>query len=140
MHYSNVTLLSQAAVYPVLSGNRLLKAVLLAELINTPGRVHDFLLTRIKRMALRTNVKVEFTAERRSCLEFCSATARHRNDFIFGMNIRLHTLPLLKCASCGRGMLAKFPRSGKGEKSRPLVGIMILYPNHREGGTSLHSH
>src|ERR1700683_585182 len=72
------------------SGFRGSGRVLLAELIDTPTGIHDFLLARVERVAVRANFHLQVLANRRARLELVTAAASDGDLFIFGMNAGFH--------------------------------------------------
>lgn len=69
--------------------NKLLYIILLLEFLDTARAVHNFLLLRVKRMAVGTNFNVK-VFHGRSRLDFIAACALYYCVNIFWMNIRLH--------------------------------------------------
>ena len=64
--------------------------VFAAELVNTTGGVHDFLLTRVKRMALGADFDVQGPAVCRSGLEGVSTAAGDLDFRVGWMNVFFH--------------------------------------------------
>lgn len=74
---------------------RLFFAVTLAEFIDLSGGVHDFLLTGIKRVAVRADFHMQILADSGAGLEGMAATADHVNFSVLWVDIRFHVrLPI----------------------------------------------
>jgi hypothetical protein len=65
-------------------------AVALAEFVDLPGGVHDFLLTGIKWVAVRADFHVQVATDRGAGLEAVAAAADHVDFSILGVDIRFH--------------------------------------------------
>jgi hypothetical protein len=87
-------------------------AVFLAELLDAAGRIDDFLLARIERMASRTNFNVQRLVHRGTGGEAIAATARHDNFIVLGVDACFH-IALPGSEPGKRGIIHKNPRSGK---------------------------
>src|SRR5215469_14792008 len=73
------------------------------EALDAAARVHELLLARVERVALRADLDVELGLGRAG-LERVPAGARHRGDDVLGMNIGLHC-PLKIAAACSGSTL-----------------------------------
>jgi hypothetical protein len=67
-----------------------LVAVTLAEFLDAASGVHNLLLARIKRVAVRADFNMQRTAKRRTRFERIAATASHFNLIVFRVNIGFH--------------------------------------------------
>src|SRR5689334_13819598 len=68
------------------------------EALDATARVHELLLARVERVALRADLDVQLGL-RRAGLERVSAGARHRGDDVLGMDAGFHC-PLKIAAAC----------------------------------------
>src|SRR6185312_14671579 len=116
--------------------------VLLAELVDAAGGVHDLLLTRVEGVAVRADLDLQIMPQGRARLEGVAAGAADGNLFVLGVGGRFHggarfaetelapgnggVRPAIK----GRGSLAAGPRSLK----RGLVGADGALPASAEQG------
>lgn len=69
-----------------------LRLITAPETIQTTTRVHEFLLTGIKRMTFWAYLNHDVFFYGGTCSKFIATTARNRNFFIFRMNPRLHSI------------------------------------------------
>src|SRR6476646_7624579 len=74
----------------------------LLEALHPAARVHELLLARVERVAVRADLDVELRL-RRSGLERVPAGARHRREDILGMDVGLHEARI--AAACFAAML-----------------------------------
>ncbi len=78
----------------------MLSVVFFAEFLYTPGCINQFLFTRKKRMAFRTNFNFQI-AHNRMCLKCVPASTSDRSHFILRVNTFFHlsnSLNVLKLA------------------------------------------
>src|SRR5439155_25149742 len=61
----------------------------LLEALHPAARVHELLLARVERVAVRADLDME-VGLRRACLERVPAGARHRREDVLGMDLSLH--------------------------------------------------
>src|SRR5687768_9815449 len=85
----------------------LLQAVLLAEAVDAAARVHDLLLARVERVAVRADFDLEVGAERRARLEGVATTAGHGDVGVGRVNAFFHSGIPLPCCVGPRSLRAK---------------------------------
>src|ERR1700676_4353890 len=66
------------------------RRILLAEFIDAPAGIHNFLLAGIERMAVGANFNLQILANGRASLELVAAGAGDRDDFVIRMNAGFH--------------------------------------------------
>ena len=82
---------------------KLAQTVLTTELIDPAAGINDLLLTRVERMARRTDLDQEVFTQRRAGVEFVTATTGHFDIAVIGMNVGFHDgSPVQRAASSGR--------------------------------------
>jgi hypothetical protein len=86
--------------------------VLLAEFLNTSGRVDDFLLAGVERMASRANLDMQWLVHRGTGGEAIAATACNSNFVVLGMDACFH-IALPGSEPGKRGIIHKNTHSGK---------------------------
>jgi hypothetical protein len=67
-----------------------LLCVTLAEFVHAAACIHNFLLARVERMAVRAHFDLQIMAEGRASRESIAAAARYSYGFVLGMDISLH--------------------------------------------------
>ena len=68
--------------------------VLLAELVHAAGRIHDLLLARVERMAVRADFHLEIVSQSRLRLERIAAGAAHVDFFVIRVRVGFHGISL----------------------------------------------
>src|SRR5207237_4167435 len=113
---------------------RALLPVTLTELLDASGRVNDLLLSRVERMARRTNFDVQRLVNRRARLERDAAAACHVDFAVFGMNIGFHCVPLAWARNAGNpAPETPSPRSAIRPRTPEWVWLraIVNYPRFR---------
>ena len=100
--------------------------VLLAELVHATTRVHDLLLARVERVAVRADFNLQVLSEGRHRLKGVPAAALHGDHFVLGMNAGLHGFywaPLMG-APLGNGARSVAMKTGHDKLRivRPVLG------------------
>src|SRR5688572_306448 len=81
----------------------LLQAVLLAEAVDAAAGVHDLLLARVERVAVRADFDLEVGPERRARLEGVATAAGHRDVGVGRVNAFFHSgIPLPCCVGAAK--------------------------------------
>src|SRR5688572_7073222 len=100
----------------------LLQAVLLAEAVDAAARIHDLLLARVERVAVRADFDFEVRPERRARLEGIATAASHRDLGVFWVNGVFHgdvPVPWSVGSRSLRAQTATFKMSPDAPRRRP---------------------
>ena len=108
-------------------------SVLLAELVHATTRVHDLLLARVERMAVRADFNLQVFREGGPRLESVPAAALHGDFFVLGMYAGLHGFywAPLKGAPLGNGARSVATKAGQ-DKLR-MVRLVLTQALARAG-------
>src|SRR5688500_14720295 len=100
----------------------LLQAVLLAEAVDAAARIHDLLLARVERVAVRADFDLQVRPERRARLEGIATAASHRNLGVLRVNGVFHgdvPVPWSVGSRSLRAQTATFKMSPDAPRRRP---------------------